>query len=91
MAKLIQNVDYELIPGKLDTWNIRILTGQFVETVISYKAIAPFDDEEHLTFNFDVIESCDEDAVDSNVELQQQVGEILLSIIEDNMKKDIKK
>ena len=35
-----ENKDYELILGEdtSENWNVRILTGDFVETVIEYKA-----------------------------------------------------
>ena len=37
-----ENKDYELILSEdtTENWNVRILTGDFVETVIEYKAIA---------------------------------------------------
>ena len=82
-----ENVDYELIPSsdKNDFWNIRILTGEFVETVINFGAIKVAEDGEHLNFDFSVHYSPVGDSAD-NVDLQSTAGAILLSIIENSIK-----
>lgn len=56
----IENVDYELIPvGEKSNemaWNVRILTGDFIETVISYGTIKLDNEDDTLKFNFTVVE-----------------------------------
>ena len=40
--KLSEGVDYELIPApdNEQAWNIRVLTGPFVETIVQFGAIS---------------------------------------------------
>ena len=40
--KYKENIDYELIPSSTDDdhWNVRFLTGDYVETVIAYGKIS---------------------------------------------------
>ncbi len=59
-----QNLDYELIPDENpEWWKVRILTGEFTETVIQYSSLKinyPFDensDEPPVTFSFTIIET----------------------------------
>lgn len=84
--KLVENVDYELIPGEGENWDIRILTGEFVETVINYKQLQVADDGEHLTFNFNVVTSPDEGLdAETNVDLQNTAAMILSDILENSV------
>lgn len=81
-----ENVDYELIPGEGENWDIRILTGEFVETVINYKQLQVADDGEHLTFNFNVVTSPDEGLdAETNVDLQNTAAMILSDILENSV------
>ena len=80
-----ENIDYELVPDKDDHWNIRILTGEFVETVINFGAIKVADNGEELNFDFSVPYSSVGDSCD-NVDLQSTAGSILLAIIENSIK-----
>ena len=65
MKSLIQNIDYELIPdpNNEEWWKVRILTGEFTETVIQYSSLKiqyPYDeksDEPPITFSFTIIET----------------------------------
>jgi len=84
-----ENVDYELVsgPDKEDHWNIRILTGEFIETVINFGAIKVSEDGEHLNFDFSVNYSPVGDS-DDNVDLQSTAGKILLAIIENSIKEN---
>lgn len=81
-----ENIDYELIPSsdKNDYWNIRILTGDFVETVINFGAIKLAEDGEHLNFNFAVIYSPVDETSD-NVDLQSVAGKILYDVLENSV------
>lgn len=86
MKSLEENIDYELIPGEGENWDIRILTGEFVETVINYKQLQVADDGEHLTFNFNVVTSPDEDLdAETNVDLQNTAAMILSDILENSV------
>jgi len=77
-----ENTDYEIIPDMNDdkSWNVRILTGAFTETVIKY-GVVKFNDED-MTFNFDIISSPDNDLTTDNVDLQKYAGNMLEKIIE---------
>jgi len=77
-----ENTDYEIIPDMNDdkSWNVRILTGAFTETVIKY-GVVKFNDED-MTFNFDIVSSPDNDLTTDNVDLQKHAGNMLEQIIE---------
>ena len=77
-----ENTDYEIIPDMNDdkSWNVRILTGAFTETVIKY-GVVKFNDED-MTFNFDIVSSPDNDLTTNNVDLQKHAGNMLEQIIE---------
>ena len=77
-----ENTDYEIIPDVNDdkSWNVRILTGAFTETVIKY-GVVKFNDED-MTFNFDIVSSPDNDLTTDNVDLQKHAGNMLEQIIE---------
>ena len=79
---LIENVDYELIPSEGENWDIRILSGDFTETVLKFGELKASEDAEYMTFNFDVVSSPDPELTEDNVDLQLHVGQALNSIIE---------
>jgi hypothetical protein len=78
-----ENKDYELILGEdtSENWNVRILTGDFVETVIEYKAIAFNEIKDHLSFNYNIVSS-PSILTEDNEGLQYVAGKILEDIIE---------
>jgi hypothetical protein len=78
----IENKDYEFIPGNNDDWQIRFLTGDFIESVIQYGTIR-MEDGEQMTFDFHVETSPDKTLNSENEELQKHAGDVLISIIED--------
>lgn len=83
---LSENVDYELIPDtseSKETWHIRLMTGEFVETVFQFDKISVGRD--HLKFNFNLISTPDGDLNEDNASLQQHVGMVLYSIIENSL------
>ena len=85
---LIELKDYELIPAEDDeqAWAVRILSGDFVETVIRYGSISFNEAEEGMmTFNFAVISSPDPELTTENVELQDYAGDLLQAIIRDGI------
>lgn len=85
---LIELKDYELIPAEEDeqAWAVRILTGDYVETVIRYGAISFNEVEEGvMTFNFAVISSPDPELTTEDVSFQEYVGDLLQAIIRDGV------
>lgn len=82
-----ENEDYELIAHDEDAdfWAIRLLTGEYSETVYKYNAISLEDD--YIKFSFEVLESPDELASHNNQDLQiiamEVLGEILSQASED--------
>lgn len=78
-----ENEDYELVPGAGENWDVRILTGDYTETVLNFSKLQVSDDGEHLKFNFDVVTSPIEDLnPDEDFDLQTAAGMILSSILE---------
>tara|TARA_S200000501_G_C20558531_1_gene627737 strand:- start:40 stop:348 length:309 start_codon:yes stop_codon:yes gene_type:complete len=79
-----EGVDYDLIPDYSDeqAWNIRIKTGDFIETVIKFGNISADGKEGQLHFNFTVVESPIESLTPDDVNLQNECGSILHSVIE---------
>jgi len=77
-----ENVDYELVPSEGENWDIRILSGNFTETVLKFGELKVSDDEEYMTFNFDVVSSPDGELSDSNTDLQEYASMILSSVLE---------
>lgn len=84
MSKLTENVDYCFIPHESieDAWAVRIMSGDFIETVVAFDAIALNEVKDCMTFKFHVISSPDENATQDNEELQQKATKILEAIIE---------
>lgn len=88
--KLHENVDYELIPSDEDGWGIRILKGDFIETVFSFGALKVdgTEDEPMMSFDFAVISSPDSDLTAEDIDLQLVVGDILLAVLESSISDD---
>lgn len=84
--KVSEGVDYKLIPVEdspnEQAWEIRILRGEFTETVIRYGNVAFDGNRDCLTFNFMVSYSPDEDLTSENVALQEHAADILEDILE---------
>jgi len=88
--KLEENVHYQLIPAE-DTdnpqaWDIRILEGDYIETVIRFGNVALNEEKGCLTFNFKLISSPDDELTEENLFLQQFAGMILENIMEKAIK-----
>lgn len=86
---MIEGVDFEMIPSaeaELEqAWDIRILRGDYVETVLRFGNIAFDGDNDCLNFNFMVVSSpsgADED----DVYLQETAGAILQALLEEAVK-----
>ena len=81
---MIENVDYQMIPSAVDEthWNIRILKGEFVETVIAFNKIQLDGKDDRLKFSFDILFTPDPDLTTENTGLQLHAGSILYNLIE---------
>ena len=77
-----ENTDYELIPSEGENWDIRILTGEFNETVLQYGQLVVSEDGEHMRFNFDIVSTPDPELKDENIALQRYAAMLLSSILE---------
>ena len=79
--ELKENEDYELVPNDNDGWDIRILTGDYVETVFTFGKIVVMENEEGLSFDFEVVSTPDPDLTAEDWGLQKYVGNVLYDII----------
>lgn len=80
-----QGEDFDVVPGQDpngDTWDFRILTGNFTETVIRFGNIRVDEDDEVLKYNYNVVSSPIPDLKEDNGDLQKVSAAILLSILE---------
>lgn len=77
-----ENVDYEFIPEGDDNWHIRILSGDFTETVFQFGSLSLNEKNESLNYSLELISSADGDlSVDDNI-FQEYTGKILYAILE---------
>ena len=77
-----ENKDYELTPSDTDdAWHVRILTGDYVETVVKFGSISFNEVADHLSFNFTIVSSPDIITEDDK-NLQEYCARILEDIIE---------
>jgi len=89
-VSLLEDVDYELVPvmgqvqktGQDQLWQIRILNGIFVESVIQFGTLKLDDTGEFLNFDFEIIRSPDNELTIEDEGLQTHMGMILSNIIE---------
>jgi len=77
-----ENVDYELVPCIVDDrWNVRILSGDFVETVIQFGVLAPDMKTGTINWSMHIIEAPNDDVSRDDPEFQEHCGDILSSIM----------
>ena len=73
---LKQNEDFELIPSDDENWwNVRILKGEYTETVFRFGTIAEVAEKDELNFNFEILSSPIDGLKEENC--AEVVGEIL--------------
>jgi hypothetical protein len=79
-----ENVDYKLVGAATaeDQWDVEILSGDFAHTVIRYGSIELPENSDTISFNFEVVHCLDESVTVSNEILQEEVGEILQSVLQ---------
>jgi len=86
LDKMSEGVDYELIPVEYvdneAAWDVRILRGEFTETVLRFGTIKYDGERDCLTFDFRVVESPDDELDSSSEDLQEFSGSILEDILE---------
>lgn len=86
-----ENEHYELIPdpNSSQEWQIRVMKGDYTETILQYGGIRVDGTEEDplLSFDFRVVTSPDPDLSPSDPDLQNFAGDLLVSIIEAGIQK----
>ena len=83
--KISEGIDYELIPAAVDNeqaWDVRLLRGDFIETVIRYGNVAFDGKEKCLKFNFKIINSPDQELTTTYEPLQEHAADVLEDILE---------
>lgn len=93
MSNLRENIDYEFIPVEDDGWDVRILVGDFVETVIRIGVLEAvprhgkcqfvWGDDFDLKYNFEVMVNPSDS---TNLEISPLVGDIIASILHEQDK-----
>ena len=87
-----EGVDYDLVPCDQvendQAWDIRILRGEFVETVLRYGNISFNEENDCLNFNYIVVSSPNTLATTENETLQMFAGDILQSVLENAISND---
>lgn len=83
MTRMIENKDYELIPGDGNYWNIRILTGDYIETEFRYNTISIKEDEK-VHYETEVVKSTrgEDWEADADIDWHFVTAEILTNIFE---------
>tara|TARA_R110000772_G_scaffold80406_2_gene171573 strand:- start:277 stop:549 length:273 start_codon:yes stop_codon:yes gene_type:complete len=79
--QLKENEHYQLVPLDDDSWGVRFNTGLFVETVIKFGLIVPNEENESLSFNFDIVSSPDPELTTENTDLRDFASEVLFVIL----------
>ena len=64
-----------------DAWHVRILTGNYVETVVKFGSISFNEVADHLSFNFTIVSSPDI-IIEDDKNLQEYCARVLEDIIE---------
>ena len=85
---LVELKDYDLIPAEEDeqAWAVRVLSGDYVESVLRFGTISMNRVEEGvLTFDFTVISSPDPNLSTEDENLQEYAGDLLQAIIRDGI------
>jgi len=82
---LVELKDYELVPAPEDeqAWAVRVLSGDYVETVLRFGTIKA--NKGVLNFDFAVISSPDPDLTTEDISLQEYAGDLLQAIIRDGI------
>lgn len=89
---MIENQDYRLLPAEnSDYWNVRIMSGPYLDTLYNYNTLKVTDDGENLAYSVNILETPDPELNTDDPEFQQWTGSILTSIIENALEEESKK
>jgi len=87
IRKVSEGIDYALVPSSeaenQQAWDVRILEGDFAESVVRFGNIAFDGENDCLNFNFMLVSTPDTNLTEANTGLQDRVAEILSSVLED--------
>lgn len=76
-----ENQQYELIPGEQNHWKVRILEGEYIETVISYGGLSIDETRGIVKFDLNLDYSPVGGITSDDIGLQKVAGHILHSIL----------
>jgi hypothetical protein len=85
LNKLSEGIHYELIPQDEDntqSWAIRLIEGDYVETVLRFGNISFNAENDCLNFSFFIISSPIDNLSEDDVDLQDYAGAVLEDILE---------
>lgn len=88
--KLSEGVDYQLIPSTAENeqaWWVRLLSGPYVETVVSFGNLKVNGKEEQIHFNFTIIETPIDGLSPDDVDFQNYVGSVLHDVLDNAIAK----
>ena len=88
--KMSEGVDYELIPSTVkneQAWWVRLLTGPYLESVVSFGNLRVNGKEEQIHFNFTIIETPIEGLTPDDVEFQNYIGSVLHDVLDNAIAK----
>lgn len=80
---LEENVDYQLIPKFTgdESWAVRILSGEYNEVVLSFGSVIIDGGKGFINFDYQIIETPDDNISEEDESLQEFVSEILESLL----------
>lgn len=84
---LVENEDFELIPGDDEHWHVRIKQGDYIESVISFGSIKVNDKTHEMNFDFSLHYSPDDTLTVEDIDFQVYAGKVLESVIMTNLEK----
>ena len=79
---MIENQDYELIPNDDNSWDIRILAGEYIETVFTFQALRIVTETQEIKFSVDIKYTPDPLLTTDDIEFQKVAGDVLFSVLD---------
>jgi|TARA_B110000444_G_scaffold258464_1_gene299481 hypothetical protein len=78
-----EGIHYQIIPDREDeqSWNVRILKGQYTETVLKYGTVRFNEIPKNMSFDFKIVYTPDTELKVSSVDLQEFAGYMLEKIM----------
>lgn len=81
MTDIIENTHYEFVPRADDRWAVRLLEGDYPETIIEYGQVRIDTENDLLRFDFDVEYSPDIELTSDDSDLQGYAASVLGAIL----------